>query len=130
MRPLKVLEEKSGAFITRGIEADALDIEKKWEFKPLVKSGDKVVAGDILGEVQETSLIVHKVMVPPHIKEGTVEDIKSGEFSVNDTIAKIGDENITMAQKWPIRDPRPVKEKLNPNIPLITGQRIIDTFSQ
>lgn len=128
MRPLKVLEEKSGAFITRGIEADALDIEKKWEFKPLVKSGDKVVAGDILGEVQETSLIVHKVMVPPHIKEGTVEDIKSGEFSVNDTIAKIGDENITMAQKWPIRDPRPVKEKLNPNIPLITGQRIIDTF--
>ncbi len=128
MRPLKVLEEKSGAFIARGIEADALDTEKKWEFKPLVKSGDKVVAGDILGEVQETSLIMHKVMVPPHIKEGIVEDIKSGEFSVNDSIAKIGDENITMAQKWPIRDPRPVKKKLNPDIPLITGQRIIDTF--
>ena len=128
MRPLKVLEEKSGAFITRGIEADALDTEKKWEFKPLVKSGDKVAAGDILGEVQETSLIVHKIMVPPHIKEGIVEDIKAGQFTVKETIAKIGGENITMAQKWPIRDPRPVKEKLNPDIPLITGQRIIDTF--
>lgn len=128
MRPLKTLEEKSGAFITRGIEAKALDEAKKWEFKPVVKTGDKVKAGDVLGEVQETSLINHKIMVPPQIKEGQVEDIKSGQFTVNDVVAKVAGQEITMVQKWPIRDPRPVKEKLNPDKPLITGQRIVDTF--
>ncbi len=128
MRPLKTLEAKSGAFITRGIEAKSLDEEKKWEFKAIAKKGDKVQAGDILGEVQETSLINHKIMVPPHIKEGEVEDIQDGQFSVNDVVAKVSGEEITMVQKWPIRDPRPSREKLNPERPLITGQRIIDTF--
>ncbi|MDD5749783.1 MAG: V-type ATP synthase subunit A [Patescibacteria group bacterium] len=127
-RPLKTLEEKSGAFISRGIEADALDQDKLWDFEPKVKTGDKVVAGDILGEVQETSLIKHKIMVPPHIKEGTVADIKKGKFKVSETVAKVDSHEITMMQKWPIRDPRPVVEKLNPDKPMITGQRIVDTF--
>ena len=127
-RPLKVLEEKSGAFISRGIEANSLDEDKLWDFEPKVKNGDKVVAGDVLGEVQETSLIKHKIMVPPQIKEGVVTDIKKGKFKVTDVVAKVDKHQITMIQKWPIRDPRPVSEKLNPNKPMITGQRIVDTF--
>lgn len=127
-RPLKVLEQKSGAFITRGIEAKALDEEKLWDFKPQVKVGDEVVPGDVLGEVQETSLIKHKIMLPPTAVAGKVTEIKSGKFKVTDIVAKVDNQEITMAQKWPIRDPRPVKEKLNPDRPMITGQRIIDTF--
>lgn len=127
-RPLKSLEKEAGAYITRGIEVPAIDEEKKWEFKPVAKVGDKVIAGDVLGEVQETSLIVHKVMVPPHVKKGTVKSIKKGKYTVTETIAEIDSEKITMAQKWPIRDPRPVSEKLVPAKPLISGQRIIDTF--
>jgi len=127
-RPLVSLEEQAGAFITRGIEVASLDQKKKWDFKPVVKVGDKVRAGDVLGEIQETSLILHKIMVPPHLKEGTVKKITAGQFTINEVVAEVDNEKITMIQRWPIRDPRPVKEKLVPVRPLLTGQRIIDTF--
>ena len=127
-RPLKVLEEKSGAFITRGIEAKALDEEKQWAFQAVAKVGDEVKPGDVLGQVQETSLIVHKIMLPPNFKAGTVTEISSGKFKVNQVVARVAGQEVTMAQKWPIRDPRPAQEKLNPDKPLITGQRIVDTF--
>ncbi|MDD4606768.1 MAG: V-type ATP synthase subunit A [Patescibacteria group bacterium] len=127
-RPLDKLEEKTGAYITRGVEVPALDEKKKWEFKPLVKKGDKVEAGDVLGEVQETELIIHKIMVPLHIQNGTIETIQSGSFTLKDAIAKIDGQDITMTQIWPIREARKIKEKLIPTEPLLTGQRIIDTF--
>ncbi len=127
-RPLVSLQEKTGAFIARGIEVASIDENKEWDFKPVVKTGDKVVAGDVLGEVVETKLIVHKIMVPVNIKGGIVKNIKSGKFKVNDVVAEVDSHKITMVQKWPIRDPRPVQKKLVPGTPLITGQRIIDTF--
>ena len=126
-RPLESLMKKSGPFITRGIEAQALDREKKWEFKPVKKAGDEVEAGDIIGEVEETTLITHKVMVPPGIS-GKIEDIKEGEFTIEETVAKVGGKDVAMLQVWPIRQPRPIQEKLPPVETLVTGQRIIDTF--
>ncbi|USN53202.1 MAG: V-type ATP synthase subunit A [Candidatus Nomurabacteria bacterium] len=127
-RPLVKLEERSGAFIGRGLDVAPLDEEKKWDFQPKVKEGDVVHAGDVLGEVQETSLITHKILVPPHIQEGTVKKIATGEHNITEVVAVVDKEEITMLQRWPIRDPRPVKQKLPPMRPLITGQRIIDTF--
>ncbi|MDP3964972.1 MAG: V-type ATP synthase subunit A [bacterium] len=127
-RPLVELEEKSGAFISRGIDVTALDEKKKWKFEAVAKKGDQVKAGDVLGTVQETSLITHKILVPPHISEGEVNGIESGEFTIIEPVAVVGKEKITMAQRWAIRDPRPVREKLTPKRPLVTGQRVIDTF--
>ena len=132
-RPLELIVKKAGSYITRGIEVPGIDPEKKWEFKPIVKEGDKVQAGDIIGEVKETILITHKIMVPPHIKNGKIENIKKGKYTVKNTIAEIEDTNkkiheIMMSQKWPIRNPRPYKNKLSLSEPLITGQRVIDTF--
>lgn len=125
-RPLSVLVDKMGNFIERGVSAPGLSHTKKWAFKPLVKAGDKVEPGAILGEVQETN-IVHKVMLPPNAKAGTVKTIKSGDFTVDETICVLDDgREFPMIQRWPVRVPRPVKEKLNPTIPLITGQRILD----
>jgi len=125
-RPLSVLVDKMGNFIERGVSAPGLPHDKKWEFKPLVKEGDKVIGGSIIGEVQETN-IVHKVMVPPNFKGGAVKSIKSGSFTVDDVVCVLDDgTSLTMMQRWPVRVPRPVKEKLNPEIPLITGQRILD----
>lgn len=126
-RPLNLLREQSGDFITRGIEVPSLDREKKWNFTPTVKDGDEVVEGDILGEVPETDLITHKVMVPPGMS-GKIENIRAGEFTIEEPIAKISGKNVIMLQVWPIRKPRPVKQKLVPTEPLITGQRVIDTF--
>ncbi len=126
-RPLEEIEKKTGAFMTRGVEVPGLDYAKKWEFKPVVKAGDKVKGGDILGTVQETTLIEHKVMVPPHVS-GTVKDIKGGSYTIKDIVAKIDDTDVAMLQKWPIRIPRPIQEKRVPNIPLSTGGRSIDTF--
>jgi len=127
-RPLKEIEKAAqSAFITRGIEVPGLNREKKWQFKPTVKIGDEVSGGDILGEVPETKLITHKIMVPPGIS-GKVEDIKSGEYNITEPIAKVGGKNITMMQIWPIRQPRPVKSQLIPTEPLVTGQRVIDAF--
>jgi len=125
-RPLEVLVDKMGNFIERGVSAPGLSHEKKWEFVPTVKAGDVVKAGDILGTVQETN-IVHKVMVPPNAKGGKIKKISGGSFTVDETICVLEDgTEITMLQRWPVRVPRPTKEKLNPDIPLITGQRILD----
>ena len=132
-RPLHKIEEIAGdCFIKRGIVADAIDMEKKWKFTPVVKVGDTVVAGDVLGEVQETSVIMHKVMVPPG-EGGTVASIESGEFNVITEIAtlKRSDDSIAslpMLQYWPIRQPRPKAKKIFPSEPLRTGGRSIDTF--
>ena len=125
-RPLATLEEKMGVFITRGVDADGLDMEKKWEFTATVKKGDEVSGGDTIGTVQETETILHKVMVPPG-KEGTVESISSGEFNVTETVCTLSDgSELAMMQRWPVRSPRPYIRKHAPNIPLVTGQRILD----
>jgi len=131
-RPLQKIEAIAGNhFIKRGIEADAVDMTRKWKFEPVVKTGDVVVAGDVLGEVQETSVINHKIMVPPGLG-GEVTSIKSGDFSVTEEIAtlKEGDEthSIAMLQYWPIRQARPKANKIFPTEPLRTGGRSIDTF--
>ena len=125
-RPLAVLVDKMGNFIERGVTAPGLSHDKKWTFKPLVKAGDKVEPGAILGEVQETN-IVHKVMLPPKEKPGVVKTIKSGDYTIDEIICILEDgREFPMIQRWPVRVPRPVKEKMNPTIPLITGQRILD----
>ena len=131
-RPLEAMREKAGPNITRGISVPSLDREKKWEFVPVCKAGDEVEAGDILGTVQETVIVEHKIMVPYGIK-GTVESIRGGEFTVEDVVCTIKKEDgtvaeLTMMQKWPVRTGRPYKEKLVPEMPLITGQRVIDTM--
>ncbi len=131
-RPLNVLAEMAGDFITRGLEAPGLDREKKWHFVPAVEVGQAVSPGDIIGTVQESPIIVHKVMVSPDVGQGTVKSINEGDFTVTETVCVVeteqGEQPITMLQRWPVRRPRPVKEKLPPSEPLITGQRVIDTF--
>jgi len=125
-RPLEVLVEKMGNFIERGVTAPGLDRSKKWDFKPVVKAGDRVEPGQIIGEVQETNKM-HRVMIPPNVKGGVVKEIKSGSFTVDETVIVLDDGSAyPMMQKWPVRVPRPVKEKKNPKIPLNTGQRILD----
>lgn len=131
-RPLPLIQKQSGAYITRGIDVPGLDREKKWDFKAVKSTGENVVGGDILGEVEETSLITHKIMVPPAIS-GTIKEIKSGSMNIEETVAVIEDSegkqhNISMLQKWPIRNPRPVKKKAVPNQPLVSGTRILDTM--
>ncbi|MBU0687379.1 MAG: V-type ATP synthase subunit A [Candidatus Margulisbacteria bacterium] len=130
-RPLAAIEKESGAFIGRGIEVPALDRKKKWEFKATAQKGNKVKTGDILGTVQETSLIVHKIMVPEEV-EGEITDIKSGNFTIEETVAEIQGaqqlHKINMIQKSPVRKRRPLKSKIAVSEPLITGQRIIDTL--
>lgn len=131
-RPLDLIRAQRGDFITRGIEIEAIDRNREWDFKPRVKEGDEVVAGDILGVVQETEIIEHRIMVPIGI-EGKVEKIHSGSAKVEDTIAIIRtprgkEEKISMLQRWPVRKMRPYKEQIDPEEPLITGQRVIDTF--
>ena len=122
---------KTGPFISRGTNVTPLNREKKWEFKPIVKKGDKVQSGDIIGTVQETQSFIHKIMIPPGV-EGKIKLIHKGEFTVTDTIAEVetkdGEKSITMMQKWPVRGGRPVKERLQLSVPLLTGQRVIDTF--
>jgi V/A-type H+-transporting ATPase subunit A len=127
-RPLAEIERiAQSPFITKGIEAPGLDRQKKWKFKAIKKSGDEVVPGDIIGEVQETELITHKIMVPPRVF-GQITDIQSGNYTVTEVIAKIADTEITMLQRWGIREPRPVQNKLLAIEPMLTGQRVIDTF--
>ncbi|HJJ55480.1 MAG TPA: V-type ATP synthase subunit A [Methanocorpusculum sp.] len=126
-RPLEVLIKKMGSFISRGVTAPGLDHTKKWEFKPVVKVGDTVKPGQIIGEVQETRSIVHRIMIPPNAKGGVVKDIKSGKFTVDDIVISLDSgEEFPMMQRWPVRVPRPYIEKHTPNIPLLTGQRILD----
>lgn len=134
-RPLELIEKESNSpFIGRGIDVPALSKTKKWDFKATVQSGDTVHPGDIIGTVQETTLIEHRIMVPPTLKGPlTVESIKSGSFTIEETIAELKDTNgekqkVAMLQRWPIRIPRPVKDKIPANIPLVTGSRILDTL--
>ncbi len=131
-RPLPKIMEKAGEFITRGMEVEAVNRKKKWEFVPVVKEKEKVKGGDVIGVVKETPIIEHRIMVPPDIEEGVVENIEEGKFKVEDVVATIktkeGKKELTMLQKWPVRKQRPFKEKLPPTIPLITGQRVFDTF--
>jgi V/A-type H+-transporting ATPase subunit A len=125
-RPLPVLKGSMGDFIKRGVSANGLSREKEWDFVPTVKKGDKVNAGDIIGTVQETQNIQQRILVPPNVS-GTVAEIKSGKFKVDEVVCTLSDgKELTMMQKWPVRKPRPVSKKLMPNKPLITGQRILD----
>jgi len=131
-RPLDILKSTSGNFITRGAEAYAIDRKKKWDFEPASKKGDKVISGDIIGTVQESTIIEHKIMIPYGI-QGEIIEIHKDKFTVTDTIALIKDQEgsiheIKMLQKWPVREARPYKKKLPPIEPLITGQRTIDMF--
>lgn len=130
-RPLNKLKEVAGDRIQRGVNVPALDHEKLWAFVPKVKAGDMVVAGDVLGVVKENVVTEHRIMVPYGI-EGKVVDIKIGEFNIDQTIATIetkhGKKDVCMLQKWPVRKGRPYYEKLSPEKPLITGQRVIDTL--
>ncbi len=130
-RPLLEIKNQAGDYITRGINLPGLDPDKKWDFTAMVKKGDELVGGDYLGEVQESKVIKHRIMVPPGI-QGKVVEIKSGSFTVNEVIAILesGGKKIelTMKQKWPVRIGRPLKKKLDPEVPLLTGQRIYDTF--
>ena len=131
-RPLEGIMKIAGSTITRGIEVPALDREKKWDFVATAKPGDKVTGGDVIGTVQETPSVLHKIMIPPRMS-GTIESIQSGSFTVLDTVAVLVDGKgekhaLTMVQKWPVRVGRPYKHKYPPVIPLQSGQRIVDTF--
>lgn len=130
-RPLKKVYEKYGDRISRGISVNSLDHEKKWNFVPSKKVGEEVESGDIIGSVQETSIISHKIMIPFGIK-GKIKEIKSGEYTIVEKIAVIeteeGDKEIQMLSKWPVRKGRPYKSKMSPNFPMVTGQRVIDTL--
>ncbi len=130
-RPLVGLRDEAGDFLERGVTVNPLNRDKKWEFKKVANLGDEVEPGDVLGTVEETPVVTHKIMVPNGIK-GRVKDIKEGSFTVADTVAIIetedGDKELNMIQKWPVRKGRPYKKKIDPKEPLITGQRVIDTF--
>ena len=132
-RPLKVLEEKSGHFLARGIDAEGLDQNKKWDFVPTVMVGDEVHGGDVLGTVQETTLILHKIMVPAGITKAKVKKIEAGHFKVSDGVAILEDgkgktHEVAMRQYWPIRVSRKINKKLIPSEPLRSGCRSIDMF--
>lgn len=130
-RPLDDIMKISGNSLQRGVEVASLKRDRKWEFVPVAKAGDKVVAGDVLGTVQETIVVQQKIMVPFGV-EGTVKEIKAGEFTVEEVVAVLetedGEKELTMMQRWPVRKGRPYVKKLPPQKPLITGQRVVDTF--
>jgi V/A-type H+-transporting ATPase subunit A len=130
-RPLDIIRNSSGDFIPRGVDIPGLNHNKKWRFKPLARAGEKITAGDILGVIEETVLIEHKILAPLGM-DGELVEIKEGDFTINDTIAKIktdsGLKEINMLQRWPVRKSRPIKEKFAPDEPLTTGQRVIDAF--
>ncbi len=132
-RPLEVIMKQTGKnTLERGVEVPALDREKLWEFVPVAKPGDKVTGGDVLGTVQETAVVLHKIMVPPRLS-GTVESIQAGKFNVTQTVAVLKKDDgskveLTMTQKWPVRVGRPYKHKYPPKAPLLSGQRIVDTL--
>ena len=131
-RPLDAIMELSGNNLHRGVEVPALKRDRQWEFVPALKVGDSVAAGDVLGTVQETEIVTHKIMVPPGLL-GTVKDIRAGAFPVTETVAVVETPDgkevpLTMVQQWPVRRGRPYRQKLSPAMPLVTGQRVIDTF--
>ncbi len=131
-RPLDDIMRLTGNNLRRGVEVPALKRERRWEFVPAVKAGDPVAAGDVLGTVQETEVVSHKILVPPGLL-GKVKDVWAGEFTVTETVAVVEtpdgrDVPLTMVQRWPVRRGRPYQKKLSPEMPLITGQRVIDTL--
>lgn len=130
-RPLDKLRAAAGDFLTRGVVVKSLDRDKKWDFVPTVSVGDTVAEGDVVGTVQETAIVLHKIMVPPG-KSGEIVRIEGGLHTVTDTVYVLktedSEEEFTLMQKWPVRRGRPYKKKLDPTIPLVTGQRVIDTF--
>ncbi len=132
-RPLENIRAMIGNNLKRGIEVPSLDREKKWHFVPCVAAGDTVVPGDVVGTVQETDIVNHKIMVPPNVKGGTVKSIAEGDYTVEETVAVLttadgAEENVGLMQKWPVRVGRPYKNKINPDMPLITGQRVVDAM--
>ncbi|MHA1448040.1 MAG: V-type ATP synthase subunit A [Candidatus Hodarchaeales archaeon] len=131
-RPLASIASKTGDFIKRGVTVSPLDKSRKFDFTPLVNVGDAVKSGQVIGEAPETTLITHKVLIPPDIGDGTIVSIEKGSFTLNDTVCVIktaeGNRKLTMCQKWPVRIARPYKSKEGATVPLITGQRILDTF--
>src|SRR5215212_10673278 len=132
-RPLDEIAQKSGAFIGRGIATTPVDMKKKYKFKPTLKKGDEIEAGSILGTVEETPLLTHSILVPPDFKAGKLTDISSeGEYDLEHIIATAEKDGkkfeLKMYHKWPVRKPRPYAERYDPTVPLITGQRIIDTY--
>ena len=131
-RPLDDIMKIAGNNLTRGVEVPSLKRDVKWEFVPTMKAGDEVSGGDIIGTVQESEIVSHKIMVPPGVK-GTIKDIKAGSYVVTDTVCTVttkdgADVPVTLMQKWPVRRGRPYKQKLSPDMPLITGQRVVDTL--
>ncbi|HCO28159.1 MAG TPA: V-type ATP synthase subunit A, partial [Lachnospiraceae bacterium] len=131
-RPLDdIMKATGGNSLERGVEVPSLKRDRKWAFEPTAKVGDEVEAGDIIGTVQETPIVLHKIMVPYGVK-GTVKEIKKGEFTVEEVVAIIttenGDKELTLMQKWPVRRGRPYSKKLPPRVPLVTGQRVVDAF--
>ena len=132
-RPLEEIAKKSGAFISKGIATTPIDLKKKYHFKPTLKIGDDVKAGTVIGTVQETPLLTHSILVPPDSKGGKVIDISSeGDFDLEQVISTIQNNGkksqLKMYHKWPVRKPRPYTERFDPTVPLITGQRVIDTY--
>ena len=133
-RPLDEIAEKSGAFIGRGITTNPVDMKKKYRFNPLVKKDDTIFGGSVLGAVEETPLLTHKILVPPNYPESTITDIvKEGEYDLEHVIGQASSKNgdkiqLKMYHKWPVRKPRPYAERYDPTVPLVTGQRIIDTY--
>ena len=133
-RPLDEIAEKSGAFIGRGITTSPVDMKKKYRFNPLVKKDDTIFGGSVLGTVEETPLLTHKILVPPNYPESTITDVaKEGEYDLEHVIGQANSKNgdkiqLKMYHKWPVRKPRPYAERYDPTVPLVTGQRIIDTY--
>lgn len=131
-RPLDKIVEMTGNNLTRGIEVPALDRNSVWHFVPSVKAGDKVTGGDVLGTVQETDIVIHKILVPPTVS-GTVSEISEGDYKITDSIAVItldngGEYKAGLMQKWPVRKGRPYAKKISPDVPLVTGQRVVDAL--
>jgi V/A-type H+-transporting ATPase subunit A len=130
-RPLDQIRKQVGDYVTRGVHVPGLDRSKKWDFKATAKAGDQVVGGDILGTVQETSLVLHRILVPPRLK-GKIRKIASGAYTVEDVIGELEDggqvHELRLMHRWPVRLARPYKERLTPEEPLVTGQRVIDAF--
>jgi len=133
-RPLDVIAKKAGSYITRGVAADSIPFDKDWEFVPSVKKGDDIEGGSIIGTVQETPLIEHRILVPPVAPKAKVTDVvKAGKHKIDDTVVAAEDKDgkkheLCLYHRWPVRTPRPIRERLDPEIPLLTGQRVLDTF--